>query len=199
MARRVKLKAIENALRPLRIGGEENARIISWRAPAIHLSWWLLLSFIAFALLSTVGVRVENGWLGWPLLAAGMTLLGQFGHVSQGSAARHRRSAAAVSVTAFAVVLYGLIEWIGKPAHTHSGPADAAAGILGSLVAAYAFAAITHLPSRRADGAPQDAGQTPEATEAEQMRSSHQLDLGAPVVDDVAEASGAYQGFEISK
>lgn len=199
MARRVNLKATKNAPRPLRNGGDENARVIPWRAPVIHLSWWLLLSFIAFALLSRVGARVENAWLGWPVLAAGMTLLGQFGHISDGSAARYRRSALVVSVTASAAVLYGLIAWIGKQAHTRSGPADAAAGVLGSLVAVYAFAAITHLPSRRAASAPQDARQTPQATEAEQMRSSHQLDLVAPVVDDIAEASGAYQGFEISK
>lgn len=176
MARRINRKAIENALRPRRNDGEENARIISWQAPAIHLSWWLLLSFIAFALLSIVGVRVENGWLGWPLLAAGMTLLGQFGHISEGSAARHRRSAAVVSVTAFAVVAYSLIEWIGKPAHTHSGPAAAAAGVLGSVIAVYAFAAVTHLPSRPgpcADGALLNAGDTPEVTETEPMRSSH--------------------------
>lgn len=173
MARRVNLKAIENALRSVRVGGEENARIIPWRAPVIHLSWWLLLSFIAFALLSVVGVRVENGWLGWPVLAAGMTLLGQFGHISEGTGARHRTSAAAVGVAVLATALYGVTEWIGKPARAYSRPIEAVGAVLSSLVAVYAFAAINHLPSRRAAGASLDGGESFDAPEAKQTGSSH--------------------------
>ena len=143
------VRTVVNALRPLRIDGEENRRVTPWWAPVIDLFWWLVLSFVANALLSALGAQAEDAWVALPVFAAGMTLISRFGRISMGTAARHRKAAAVVGVIALALVVYGQTVLIEPPAHRYSGPVRAATAVLGSLIAVYAFATVTHLPDWR--------------------------------------------------
>lgn len=140
--------------------GPDNDRVVPWWGPARFLPLALLTYAVYFSLLSHFVEDDFDGWAGAPSLTGLAVVVGFCGRRKDGSRVRHKALAVITTCLVFAAVSIAGVRLLPAAGHTHPGPLRGLVYLIATVVAVYAFTAITHWPARgrAAPVVPADSG-----------------------------------------
>jgi hypothetical protein len=144
--------------------GPDNDRVVPWLGPARSLPLFLALYATYFALIRGWVGDDATGWAAFPTLAGIAVVTGFCGRQKDGSKVRHGE----LAVTVFCIVLVAVSfagVWLFPAAgHAHPGPLRGLLYVIATVVAVYAFTAVTHWRRREATPRGSDGERVPLVT-----------------------------------